>query len=339
MKTLQKKCPAPEPLNDSMTQLKKIINVESRQQMSNNEGKEKSRNKQETKCCESCKVKPSQKSKFGEIHCCMCSHWYHEPCVGIAKDDPVGIWLCPTCRSIPTNIQSDSQSIKLEVGYLKQTTESILAVINGLSSKIEDNNENVNDQLTSLQRKINGNDLTITETLEHLTTATDNIKTSVNEKTCHIINKPTAVFDKVKEQSAHIKNIAEKSKVGNKAENITSPRVHARTIKKSNPASNSGTTDKTEQNNTRLNNKPRTKKNHDSQNTKQNHQNPTKFRQNTSDDSELIDLTEPPRKTIKETTLMIGSSILKDIDNNRLKADCAVRSFPGVTLDTLEPKL
>ena len=56
-------------------------------------------------------------------------------------------------------------------------------------------------------------------------------------------------------------------------------------------------------------------------------------------DSETIDLTRDSRKTIKESTLLVGSSILKGVQNKNLKHDATVRSFSGATIQSLKSKL
>ena len=50
-----------------------------------------------------------------------------------------------------------------------------------------------------------------------------------------------------------------------------------------------------------------------------------------------IDLTE--KKQTKQTTLLVGSSILKGIKAKELKPNTTVRSFPGATTETLKEKL
>ena len=56
-------------------------------------------------------------------------------------------------------------------------------------------------------------------------------------------------------------------------------------------------------------------------------------------DSEPIDLTHDTKKSMKESTLLVGSSICKTIKNKDLKSNATVRSFPGATTETLKTKL
>ena len=82
-----------------MTLLKEAASAESKNKESthgdNNETISQNKN---TKCCDICQVKPSSKRKYDINICSKCALWFHEVCVGIAKDEPVGIWLCKTCR-------------------------------------------------------------------------------------------------------------------------------------------------------------------------------------------------------------------------------------------------
>ena len=129
------------------------------------------------------------------IRCTMCMQWFQEQCVGITKDEPVGLWLCPTCRNIPSSLINDINSLKQDVDNLKTCTKSILTAIHGLSSKLENSISGLNDRLTSIIRQINGKDLSITESTESLSATTNDLKTSFDQKSCQILNKTTAVFD------------------------------------------------------------------------------------------------------------------------------------------------
>ena len=61
---------------------------------------------------------------------------------------------------------------------------------------------------------------------------------------------------------------------------------------------------------------------------------PTEF---SNDNDGPIDLTG--KKPIKQSTLLVGSSILKGVKTNELKQDTTVRSFSGATTVTLTDKL
>lgn len=72
-------------------------------------------------------------------------------------------------------------------------------------------------------------------------------------------------------------------------------------------------------------------------------QNPQHSQQmrNANNQSQVIDLTQTykPRKFIKQSTLLIGSSILKNVKTNQLHGNTAVRTFPGATIGTIKSKL
>ena len=198
-------------LNDSITFLKEAVNTEPVQpqinkdkNVSENQGSNKS-----NQCCDSCKVKPSSKKKYDMIRCTFCMQWYHEICVGIRKDDPIGIWVCLNCRKVPENLKQDICDLKHEVGEIKQSTRSILIAIESISSKLVNGLENVNDRITSVARQINSKELCITESLEGLQSVTNGLKTTLDQKSCQIINKTTAVFEKVKAHEENFKNLKE----------------------------------------------------------------------------------------------------------------------------------
>ena len=202
-----------ECLDDSITKLKQKVDSENKPPqstcVSNDETKS---NKKDSKCCDTCKVKPTYKKKYDMIQCSACMIWYHETCAGISKNDPVGLWFCPACRCIPPALATGIKSLKDDVDSLKQTTLSILTAVQGLSTNLGNSIENLNDRLTAFQRQTKAKDLCITEKLESLSNTTDNIKTVYDQKACKLLNKTTAILDKVKEQSENIKIISEKSK-------------------------------------------------------------------------------------------------------------------------------
>ena len=205
--------PITESLDDSITKLKQTVQSENKSPQKTHENKDETKsNKRASKCCDTCKVKPSSKKKYDMIQCSACMLWYHETCVGISKDDPVGIWFCPACRCIPPALSSGIKTLKDDVDSLKQSTLSILATIQGLSKSIESSIGNLNDRFTALQRQINAKDLCVTEKLESLSNSTDNIKTAYVQKACKLLNKTTAIYDKLKEQSDDIKVISDKCK-------------------------------------------------------------------------------------------------------------------------------
>ena len=80
-------------LDNSITVLKQIAGAADKSKPNNGN------TKNIFKCCDSCKVKPKSKTKYEMTRCSACMTWFHDKCVGIAKDEPVGFWLCLVCMS------------------------------------------------------------------------------------------------------------------------------------------------------------------------------------------------------------------------------------------------
>ena len=330
-------CKTTECLDDSITKLKQVINSENKPSPSTGQDTDelKSLKKNNNKCCNSCKVKSGQKKKYDMIQCSACMNWYHEMCVGISKNDPIGLWFCLACRTIPQTLTTGINSLKADVDNLKQSTQSILSAVKSLSTSLESSVGNLNDRLTALQRQINAKDLCITEELENLSNTTNSIKTSYDQKSCQILNKTTAVFEKVKEQSDKIKTISESTKYTKQPDiERNEPKQQSESTRQKNIPN------KLNHKRPHLNNKQGvTKKLTSNGETKAERFRKPKSLKQLSIDSETIDLTHDTKKSIKESTLLVGSSIFKTIKNKDLKSNATVRSFPGATTETLKTKL
>ena len=136
--------------------------------------------------------------------------WFHDKCVGLSENEPIGLWLCPSCRHIPRGIQNDVINIKHDVKSLKESTASILSAVQELSIKFETCIGGINDRLTSLSKQINTK--CVTGSLENLTSSTNNIKTVLDQKSNQILNKTSAVFDKLKIQADAVDKTIQQSK-------------------------------------------------------------------------------------------------------------------------------
>ena len=126
--------------DDSITLLKQPVNTES---STNRNGKNLVAPCSEStikthQCCESCTVNPKSKKKLSMIQCNVCMSWFHDQCVGLDKNsEPVGIWLCMTCREFPKMVTTELSVMKSELYDLKQSTTSILTAVKCLTSNIE----------------------------------------------------------------------------------------------------------------------------------------------------------------------------------------------------------
>ena len=78
--------------NDSITQLKQMASINS----DSTEGSKimKSNDdttKEETVYCDSCQIKPNSRKQYDMTRCVRCMVWFHDACVGIGKDEPIGL--------------------------------------------------------------------------------------------------------------------------------------------------------------------------------------------------------------------------------------------------------
>ena len=88
-------------------------------------------------CDESCQIKPDSKKLYDMTRCAHCTIWFHDTCVGIEKDEPIGLWMCKSCRDIPQIVKNEVIYLKNDVKQLIESTDTILAAVNGLSSQLE----------------------------------------------------------------------------------------------------------------------------------------------------------------------------------------------------------
>ena len=142
-------------INDSITLMKQIASNNSE---INKNAKTKKVNNENTKeiklCCDSCQINPNARKQYDMIRCALCIIWFHEKCVGIGKDEPVDLWVCETCRSIPQTVKDDVIYLKNDVEPLKESTDTILSAVYGLSTQLENCFSGFQDQITALSRQI-----------------------------------------------------------------------------------------------------------------------------------------------------------------------------------------
>ena len=328
-----------ENLNDSITYLKRAANAESisQSQTCNDKTDTETLNKT-SKCCETCKVKPSVKKKYDQIQCTFCMCWFHETCVGIKKGDPIGIWVCLICRNVPNNLKNDIDNLKHEVVEIKTCTQSIFKAIEVLSTKFENTIGGLKDQMATISRQMNSRELCVTESIENLQTTTNNLKTSLDQKACKILNKTEAVFEKVKNHTDNLNTLTNTTD-SQSSKNMTNKQINKRVTKPAdktkNPIINKNALNTGK--NTNTNNKLRLSRGQPNTGSLQHRTQSPGIIDVSNDSDNPIDLTG--KKHIKQSTLLVGSSILKGVKNNGLKHNATVRSFPGATTETLKEKL
>ena len=289
-----------------------------------------------SKCCDACNIKPKSKKSFSMIRCSFCMSWYHELCVGVKKDEPVGIWLCLSCRQVPQGLQSSITALTTDVQQLKVSTSSIISTLGCLTAQVTSGIESINDKLTALSNQVNRNDRKVTETLESINAASENIKSSYDQKTCQILNKTSTIIDKIKQHSEKVNHVPTQTNAKSASETVNTIKTtsSSSSVVEQNQQKQTETPRNQKQN---LNGKPVTK----SKVTNSGPHQRTERQTLPTEEIETVDLTKSPKpkRQIYQSTLLVGSSITKDIQVNELKKHTAVRSFPGATIERLQNKL
>ena len=151
-----------------------------------------------------------------------------------------------------------------------------------------------------------------------------------DQKTNTLVNKTTAVYEKIKNHENNLKN--SKNFGADKAQ--TTQNKEAKQTQKTIKPKSLGSSTKRTKTDTEHQDKHQGRQN--KQGKQQQQQKPAK----NIDKDEIIDLTKQhsSRNTIKKSTLLIGSSILKKIKTNDLNENTAVRTIPGATIDKTKHK-
>ena len=214
---------------------------------------------------------------------------------------------------------------------LKSTPQMILSAVQTLSSKLENCISGVNDQITALSKQVKTNDKSTTDSIKTITSKTDTIKTVLEQKSNTIIDKTTTVLDKVKSYSEVIKSNT--AQIQNSESSI---RMKPAATNPSQMSERRTIDSQQKSAETQKSLKPKTKPGNQTKNRRGNEN-----KQNENDVAEQIDLTLSPKrvKTTNKSTLLVGSSILKNVKVNDLKNNTTVRSFPGATINSLKRKL
>lgn len=251
--------------------------------------------------------------------CSICMTWFHDQCVGLDKDEPVGIWLCSSCREVPQGLQKNIIELKTEVVQLKASTNTIISTITTLSTQVTSCIEGIHDKLTAISNQLSCNDKKTSEALESLSSESNKMKTNFDQKTCQLLNKTTTIIDKLKRHNEPLNKSPSGTSDQEPSENKTPEEP---------PIKTNSVPTRAENPKTQYNQKVNVQQNKPSQPQK-------------AHESETIDLTSSPKskKAINQKTLLVGSSLLKDVKLNQLNNDTAVRTFSGATIETLQTRL
>ena len=185
----------------------------------------------------------------------------------------------------------------------------------------------------------------MSDSIDTLTSVTNKIKTAVEEKSNRLLNKTNTIIEKVKSQTKIIETAIDHSEVlsqntKKQLNEALRPDVAANSTNKTNVDTKNGdnTNKKLTQTKTQkyrnVNPKSQTKNKSDNKTSHKHSANSS-----SQDDNEIIDLTNDSKKKINQSTLLVGSSIVKGIKTRDLQSTVAVRTFPGARTDTIYKSL
>ena len=224
------------------------------------------------------------------------------------------------CRNVPKDLKKDIHSLQHDVEEIKKCTLSAVSAITGLATKLEQNFGSLKDQLTAMSRQINSKELCISESIENLQTTTNNLKSSMEQKTNQIFNKSTAVYDKLKSHTETFKTITCTSPKPQSVDQTKS--VEQQNISKPKNSKNNSNL-KPKSATSGIIQKPTSKTKGSRLSNSRINTNKLLTQNKSMASTELsnekdnpIDLTE--KKYIKQSTLLVGSSILKGVKTNEL---------------------
>ncbi|CAC5415087.1 unnamed protein product [Mytilus coruscus] len=89
-----------------------------------------------------------------QIRCNFCQELFHERCVEVKRDDPIGFWTCPDCRKIPTLIKAMDKNF----GVVSQNNTNLVQELKNKNDQIQIL-QSENDRLRSLiQQRVETHD-------------------------------------------------------------------------------------------------------------------------------------------------------------------------------------
>ena len=141
------------------------------------------------------------------LRCSFCIFWYHEQCVGVAKEELIGVWLCLSCRKVPQGLKSSPTALTSYIEQVKVSTSSILVALGHLTTQVSTSINGINDKLTALSSQVRCKYKKMSETLDSLYMPSDSMETHFDQKTCQFLNKTTTIIDKIKQHSENANSV------------------------------------------------------------------------------------------------------------------------------------
>ena len=162
--------------NTSITQLKQVSTSKNKSTGRLKTAKSSQSDTNQSMCIQTCKIKQNSKKQYDMTRCTLCMLWCHDKCVGLLKEELIGVWFCPSCRHSQQVLLNDVSGLKTEVKTIRDCTDSILTAINGLSTKLENSVGEIHDKIAALSNQIKSNDVSVSDSIENLTVTTNTIK-------------------------------------------------------------------------------------------------------------------------------------------------------------------
>ena len=83
-------------------------------------------------CVPNCFHNGNNNNKGSVVQCHLCQTWIHPECVGQNDSDIVGIWTCPTCRTLPVLVQQlldRSSVLESMLVRLEESNRQLVALV------------------------------------------------------------------------------------------------------------------------------------------------------------------------------------------------------------------
>ena len=74
-------------------------------------------------CLSSCKISHCKNM----IRCCFCNHWFHIQCLKLSEDDISGVWSCPGCMTMASDVRTAKDKIDTLTALVRELIKCTIA--------------------------------------------------------------------------------------------------------------------------------------------------------------------------------------------------------------------